>query len=63
MEEWQLRVIEEKKQLDARIAALIDYIGASISLPDDEHNRLSRQYKAMDDYSVALGELIEEFKV
>ena len=63
MEEWQLRVIEEKKQLDARIVALIDYIGASSSLPDDERNRLSRQYTAMDEYSVVLGERIEAFKV
>ena len=61
----QQRVIEEKADLDAKIAKLADFIVFSPtykSLGSDEKDRLNRQHAAMRAYSGVLRERIEAFE-
>jgi hypothetical protein len=64
----QLRVIDEKAELDARIEKLSTFIGDIGSfgpvfqtLPDAERMRLYAQYRVMREYSDILGERIAAF--
>lgn len=61
----QARVVEEKAELDAKIAKLADFIVFSStykSLGSDEKDRLNRQHAAMRTYSGVLRERIEAFE-
>jgi hypothetical protein len=59
----QLRVIEEKAELDERRDKLNAFGQGDIfpTLPQDEQQRLIRQCKIMDQYSVVLAERIAAF--
>jgi len=61
----QLRVVEEKKQLDEKIEALYDFIvvfqGFFETFPKDEQERLKRQLEIMKQYSEILEERIKHF--
>lgn len=65
MQAHQLRVVEEKKELDERIEALYDFIvvfqGFFETLPKDEQGRLKRQLEIMKQYSEILEERIKHF--
>ena len=61
----QQRVIEEKADLDAKIAKLADFIVLSAAykhLGYAEKDRLNRQHAAMRTYSGVLRERIEAFE-
>lgn len=61
----QARVVEEKADLDAKIARLADFMIANPAykdLPSAEKGRLYRQQTAMLAYSHVLGERIEAFE-
>ena len=65
MEPHQQRVVDEKEKLDAKIAALDNFICNSETfkqLPFEEKARLSRQFSFMELYSDVLGERIAAFK-
>ena len=63
MEAYQLRVIEEKKDLDHKIEKLHKWmmLPAFDKLPELERDRLMRQHIAMSQYSGVLGERINGF--
>ena len=59
----QERVVQEKKELDEKLAKL-DAVGRTDfykTLPDDEQGRLNRQHSVMEEYSRILGERIAAF--
>jgi len=60
---YKSRVIEEKKELDDKLEKLKEFtISEKFSLlPDDEQGRMNRQHAIMEDYSIVLGERIENF--
>lgn len=62
---FRQRVIEEKHELDEKIAKLRDFNNGSIYLilPDDERGRLTRQYLHMIAYAEVLSERIKAFEV
>lgn len=66
MEDYQLRVMEEKEQLDTKMEALNKFItGKSknyTNLPKDEKADLKTQYSAMQVYSQALERRINRFE-
>ena len=57
------RVIEEKRQLDDKIAKLSEFGKGEIfaSLPAEEQGRLNRQHSIMETYSDILSERIASF--
>lgn len=59
----QQRVVEEKAELDAKLEKLNEFGQGPIfpTLPAEEQERLVRQSKLMDKYSVVLGERIAAF--
>ena len=63
MEEYQERVIEEKKALDDNLSRLIPFIGSDLftTLVAAEQKRLRRQEMLMELLSDVLAERIEEF--
>lgn len=63
MAPYQQRVVDEKKDLDERLAKLKAFVLTEVyrNLPADEQDRLSRQYDAMYSYSCILGERIAAF--
>jgi hypothetical protein len=63
MPEYQLRVIEEQKQLRERMDKLAQFIrfGAFESLPEVEQSRLKFQFKTMELYEAILLERIANF--
>jgi hypothetical protein len=63
MQPHQQRVVDEKKELDAKLEKLMAFIQGSIfqTLKSDEQERLTRQSKLMDQYSGVLAERIEAF--
>lgn len=63
MQPHQKRVVDEKTDLDAKLAKLRLFFTGSIypSLSEDERDRLQRQESAMHDYSEVLGERIAAF--
>jgi len=64
MKPHQERVIQEKTELDEKIAKLRAFIEGPIfsALSDDERRRMHRQLHAMGDYSDALNDRIVAFE-
>ena len=64
MEDYQERVIEEKRELDEKLGKLKEFSTGDVfaGLPADEQGRLNRQHSIMEDYSAVLGERIEAFQ-
>jgi hypothetical protein len=63
LKDWQMRVIEEKNQLDAKIDKLQMFLkyAALDKCDDKETDALNRQLNAMRQYSMTLGERIMRF--
>lgn len=63
MEDWQQRVVEEKEQLDEKLAKLRTYTSseAFAKHPDDYKSLLLNQEYHMGSYSDALRARIERF--
>lgn len=65
MQDWQQRVIDEKKELDEKISKLGQFIAYNMAytkLSDAEQTRLENQRNIMTQYSDILKERIENFK-
>ncbi len=62
-EPWQLRVIEEKKELDARLVKLSEFLSgeAFAVMTEDDQELLLSQKNHMSTYSDILGERIARF--
>lgn len=60
---YQLRVVEEKVELDGRLTRLGLFIGSDKfhELPEAERERLTRQWQHMSGYSQVLGDRIAAF--
>lgn len=60
MEAYQQRVVDEKDELDGKVAKLRLYLktGNYFGLSRDEQGRMLRQYLLMREYSDVLGERI-----
>ena len=63
MEDFQTRVVEEKKELDDKVEKLAAFLQTDMfgNLPDEEQARMTRQKEAMSEYSNVLGERIAAF--
>lgn len=63
MEEFQERVVTEKRELDEKLARLRAFIGSErlAGVAEAERSRLNRQFIAMTKYSDILGERIAAF--
>lgn len=63
MQEHQKRVVEEKVELDTKLTKLSAFFQNTffVGLDSAEQERLRRQYDAMLNYSVILGERIAAF--
>jgi hypothetical protein len=63
MEAFQQRVVDEKTELDAKLAKLTPFTESKTfaSLPEPERTRLLRQENIMKRYSEVLGERIAAF--
>jgi hypothetical protein len=63
MSPFQQRVVDEKSELDDKIAKLKAFWDNPIfpTLPEAERQRLEKQSNIMDDYSAILGERIANF--
>jgi hypothetical protein len=63
MEYFQRRVVEEKAQLDAKLAKLRSFMNGSVfpTLPGDDQDLLSEQANLMQQYSDVLNRRIERF--
>jgi len=64
MKDWKLRVVEEKKELDEKIAKLSAFIEQEqFNVIDaDEKQRLIRQEQYMVEYSLIFAERIANFE-
>ena len=60
MEAWQERIIQERAQLDERLAKLNEFMGseALLKLSSDEQQRLRYQHHYMTRYSDILAERV-----
>lgn len=64
MQPYQLRVVQEKAELDTKIHALTVFAKSdafSQTVPEAEQRRMLRQLVVMQDYSRILGERIDAF--
>ncbi len=64
MKEYQVRVVQEKSELDSRrerLVAFISDVNKFNGLPVEERCRLTKQQEAMQVYSDILGERIAAF--
>lgn len=64
MQPYQLRVVQEKSELDTKIQALTAFAKSdafSQDVPEPEQRRMLRQLVVMQDYSRILGERIAAF--
>ena len=64
MQPYQLRVVQEKTELDTKIQALTAFANSGVfdqTVPEAEQRRMLRQLVAMQDYSRILGERIDAF--
>lgn len=64
MQPYQLRVVQEKADLDTKIQALTVFAKSDAfdqTVPAPEQRRMLRQLVAMQDYSRILGERIDAF--
>lgn len=59
----QQRVVDEKAELDTKLAALMPFLRSDtcLALPFDERGRLHRQAVVMQEYSIILGERMHAF--
>ena len=64
MEAYQLRVIEEKKELDAKIKSLENFLKLEIfvKIEKSEQSRLKSQLNIMREYATILHQRIINFK-
>jgi len=64
MQPYQERVVEEKRELDEKLAKLREFIvgEAFASVDENEQVRLKAQESAMTVYSSILGDRISNFK-
>ena len=64
MAPFQIRVVEEKQELDEKIARLDAFVDGSLfsQASPDEQGRLHRQLGVMQMYSRILGERIAHFE-
>ena len=66
-EDYQLRVIEEKREIDKKIIALTSFIHSEksplVKITDAESERLERQLYIMIEYSKVLRQRIYAFEV
>ena len=58
---YQVRVIEEKQELDAKLEKLKAFLGGPVEIEKEALNLLKQQESAMDVYSRVLGERIKLF--
>lgn len=64
MQPFQERVIQEKKELDEKLAKLETFVFRNptfFDVPSDERLRMAKQYCIMYDYSNILAERIANF--
>lgn len=63
MQPFQQRVVDEKKELDEKIAKLKAFWDNPVfpTLPEVERVRLERQFDVMEEYSSILAERIANF--
>ena len=63
MEDFQQRVIDEKKELDGRIERLRSFIDGKVfnTLAPNERRRMNLQCKVMQEYSTILNDRIANF--
>lgn len=63
MQPHQVRVVEEKAELDEKLTKLTDFLTTEfcLSLPFKERGRLKQQHSVMTEYSSVLGERISAF--
>lgn len=63
MQEWQQRVVDEKRELDDKLRKLIIFTGCDIfqKLDADQQDLLKQQAFFMEGYSTILGERIASF--
>lgn len=61
---FQQRVVDEKRELDEKLARLTNFVSTEtfLDLPKAEKDRLNRQHEAMIDYSQVLAERIAAFE-
>lgn len=64
MKPYQIRVVDEKQELDAKIEKLECFVSTQtfLDLSSEERARMMRQYSAMKAYSEILGERISAFE-
>lgn len=64
MQPFQQRVVDEKSELDIKVAKLKTFMEHETfgNLSTDEQVRMHRQVAAMTEYSTVLGERIAAFK-
>lgn len=64
LQEWQRRVMEERRELLERLGRLDVFLGSTLyaSLDADERDRMARQRGAMGRYADILGERIEAWE-
>lgn len=66
MQEYQQRVVDEKRELDEKLSKLFSFMQTNPAfhgLPNAEQERLTRQSSLMAQYSMVLGERIAAFEV
>lgn len=66
MKAYQIRVVQEKRELDRRLLKLIKFLlseKSRTSIPHYERERMQKQKAAMEEYSEALGDRITNFEV
>lgn len=63
MEAFQQRVVDEKKELDEKIAKLLAFSETETydNLPEDEKSDLEEQFECMNNYSSVLERRISRF--
>ena len=63
MEDFKVRVLEEKRQLDEKVSALSAFTQTAVffSLNNQDQILLVEQLNAMEAYSLALSKRIERF--
>jgi len=58
---YQLRVLEERKELGAKLEKLAAFLASNPDISDTDRNLLIRQNRIMQDYSAILAERIAHF--
>lgn len=63
MKDYQKRVVKEKKELDKKIITLTIFLFSDLSenIPNKQRDLMEDQLYAMADYSIILGNRIDDF--